>query len=285
MEPAALFRANLALIERVIAGVCRRAHLRNADAEDFASAAKLALIDDDYAILRKWEERSSLAGYLMVVIRRLLANQRDHELGRWRPSAEATKLGPVGVQVETLLYRDGRTFDEVVPIVRASHPELSRGDLLAIAQRLPHRTDRPRPIPFETAGEIYIPSSERADLRVVEDDIRRTSDRASRVVRATLAAWPDEDVMILRFRFGSSMSIADISRMLRLPQRPLYRRIDILLATLRQSLTEAGLDASALCSLIGHASQEMNFGLTDGKNGPVHPSLESDPAKASEEWS
>jgi len=121
-------------------------------------------IDDDYSILRKWEERSSLGGFLTVVFRRLLANQRDHELGRWRPDAEATKLGPVGVQIETLLYRDGRTFEEAVPIVRASHPELSRGDLLVIAQRLPQRTDRPRPIPFETAGEIYIPSSERADL-------------------------------------------------------------------------------------------------------------------------
>ena len=36
--------------------------------------------------------------------------------------------------------------------------------------------------------------------------------------------------MLIRFRFGSSMSIADISRILRLPQRPLYRRLEALLA-------------------------------------------------------
>src|ERR1019366_938207 len=47
-----LFRANLALVERVIAGVCRRAGLRGPDAEDFGSIVMVALIENDYAILR-----------------------------------------------------------------------------------------------------------------------------------------------------------------------------------------------------------------------------------------
>src|SRR3954470_19265621 len=50
-----LFRANLALVERVIGGVCRRAGLRDAVAEDFSSTVKLALIENDYAILRGYE--------------------------------------------------------------------------------------------------------------------------------------------------------------------------------------------------------------------------------------
>jgi RNA polymerase sigma factor for flagellar operon FliA len=104
--------------------------------------------------------------------------------------------------------------------------------------------------------------------------VRRLSERAGDVVRRTIAAWPDEDAMILRFRFASSMTIAQVSRMLRLPQRPLYRRIEALLAKLRGTLADAGLDAQVLLSIIGEASQEMDFGLTDGTVPPLQQSVE-----------
>ena len=42
MDPAELFGTNLKLVDRVVAGVCRRSGLRDADAEDFASEARLA---------------------------------------------------------------------------------------------------------------------------------------------------------------------------------------------------------------------------------------------------
>ena len=60
-EAADLFRSNLPLIDRVIARVCRQANVRDADADDFSSAVKVALIEDDYAVLRSWQRRSSLA--------------------------------------------------------------------------------------------------------------------------------------------------------------------------------------------------------------------------------
>ena len=47
MDPATLFESNLDVIDRVIAGVCRRARINGADAEDFASSIKLALIEND----------------------------------------------------------------------------------------------------------------------------------------------------------------------------------------------------------------------------------------------
>ena len=77
---------------------------------------------------------------------------------------------------------------------------------------------------------------------------------------------------MVRFRFGSGMSIADVSRMLRLPQRPLYRRIESLLGRLRAALLAAGLDAGALSELIGAAVSEMDFGLAAVENPPIRPS-------------
>ena len=48
--------------------------------------------------------------------------------------------------------------------------------------------------------------------------------------------------MILKLRFWEGLTIADISRALHLEQRPLYRRMDRLLAGLRTTLKSLGVD-------------------------------------------
>lgn len=100
MSAAELFQANLALVDRVIATICRRAGLRDEDAEDFASTAKLALIDNDYAILRSYEGRAPLGAYLTVVVQRLMTHEWIRVRGRWRSSVEAERIGPAAVLLE-----------------------------------------------------------------------------------------------------------------------------------------------------------------------------------------
>ena len=66
--------------------------------------------------------------------------------------------------------------------------------------------------------------------------------------------------MLLRFRFASSMTIADIARVMNVPQRPLYRRLEALLSRLKQQLAQAGLDAAALGEVIGRPAARIDFG-------------------------
>jgi len=268
MVPEELFRANLPLIDEVIARVCRRSRLYGADAEDFASSVKLALIEDDYALLRKFEARSSLAAFLTVAVQRMLFDQRMQTLGRFQPSTEARRLGEAGLLIETLLVRDRRSIDEALPIVRAVDPEMTRERLESIVARLPQRAPRPRAVELEDV----IPSTATADAETMARETRRLSDRMSSVVREVFGGFSSEERMLIRCRFGSSMSIADISRMMRLPQRPLYRSLESLLARLRAALTRAGIDASAVSELIGSATAEMNFGLADLENGGIQQS-------------
>ena len=65
------------------------------------------------------------------------------------------------------------------------------------------------------------------------------------------------------------MTVADVARMMQIEQRPLYRRIEASLRTLRQALTEAGADADTITELIGSPFQSMNFDLTDVENAGV----------------
>jgi RNA polymerase sigma factor (sigma-70 family) len=269
VNAAALFESSLALIERVTATVCRRGRLVGADAEDFGSSVKIALMEDDYAILRKYGGRSSFEAYLAVVVQNLLTDQRTHALGRWRPSREAERLGEAGVLLETLLDRDRRSLEEALPMVQRLDPTLTAERAAAMAARFPRRTTRPRVVELDESLPVAAPDA--ADVRVMDADRRRRSATTSHAIRDTLAALPAEDAMILRFRFGSGMSIADISRMLRLPQRPLYRRLDALIARLRAALDAAGLDSRDVTELIGD-THDLDFGLADRKNDSArHP--------------
>src|ERR1051325_8284754 len=153
MHPEELFRTNLALVERVIDGVCRRAGLRDADAEDFASSAKLALIENDYAILRGYEGRAPLGAFLAVVIQRMLSRQWMRLRGRGHPPAEAERIGPAAVLLEKLTMRDGRPLDEAVEIVRNADPSLDRNAVRQMADRLPPRVPRLRLVPLVTDDE------------------------------------------------------------------------------------------------------------------------------------
>src|SRR6516164_4999589 len=72
----AAFLSQLDLIERVTAHICQRNRLNTAEADDFASHVKLKVVEHDYAILGKFEGRSSLQTYLTVVIQRLFLDYR-----------------------------------------------------------------------------------------------------------------------------------------------------------------------------------------------------------------
>ena len=272
MTPADLFASSTSLIDRITAGVCRRARLVGADAEDFASEVQVALLDDDYAVLRKFEGRSSIQSFLSVVIERLFFDRRTRQMGRWFPSAQAERIGAAAVLLEKLLTRDRRSLEQALPIVLAEHPALTRAEIDGIAARLPERTSRPRPVPIEDVSSGRFVAVDAADARALAAEASAVAEHTAAVVRETLASLPLEDRMIIRMRFGTSMTIAEISRVTRLPQRPLYRRIEGLMQQFRRAFSAAGLDARSVIELIGATTAEMNFGLRQPENGISHQS-------------
>ena len=267
MNPQALFESSLDTIERTIALVCRRGRLRGADAEDFASTVKVALLEDDCAILRKHSGIASLGAYLAVVIDRMLRDGRAQTMGRFYASAEATRLGPAAVMLELLVRRDQRPFEAALPILRASFPEVTRQDAERMLQRLPQRTPRLQFIDVDDV-DLALAAPAGADQHAIELEQQRLSRQTARILRDTLASFPLEDRTMLRLHYGMSQSIADVSRMMRLPQRPLYRRLEQALARLRGALENAGIDARAMPDLLaGALGEDFDFGLRDKDAG------------------
>jgi RNA polymerase sigma factor (sigma-70 family) len=262
-RPSEFLLANLPLIEQIIASVCRRKGMSADDAEEFSAVMKLRLVEDDYAVIRAFKGRSSFATYIAAVVGHALLDYRNREWGKWRPSANAERLGEVAIQLERLLYRDGLTLDESSSALIAAHPELPRDEIEKIAAELAPRAPRRR-VDLDQLPETAAAPSGNAE-RV------ETAVRISSVVCEFIDRLPVDDQLILRLRFDSEMSVAQIARSLGLDQPLLYRRLYKHYADLRTALQDAGLGASDVASLIGQDTEFLDFQL---KSRGLRPSEE-----------
>jgi hypothetical protein len=60
---------HLDLLRQIVRTVAKRRHLSAAERDDFASFVHLRLLEDDYAVLRKFQGRSTLWTYLAAFVR------------------------------------------------------------------------------------------------------------------------------------------------------------------------------------------------------------------------
>jgi RNA polymerase sigma factor (sigma-70 family) len=233
----------LPLIEQVIAFVCVRWHVSATEADEFGAEVRLRLVDNNYAVLTKFQGRSSLRTYLTTVIQRLFLDFRIRAWGKWRPSAQAKRLGPTALLLEKVLTKDHYSFEEACEVLQTNHrvPE-TRAQLEALAESLPCRGELRR---FESDEVLAdVPSafeSPEAAMGAVQ---------TAKALQAVLMTLSPQDQLILVMRFVDGRTIADIARELVLDQQGLYRRIDHLLKKLRTSLEAAGIDSIAAAKML-----------------------------------
>jgi RNA polymerase sigma factor (sigma-70 family) len=257
----ALFLAHLDVVERAIAFVCSRNHLSAADTDDFSSYVTLRIIEDDYAVFSSFQGRASLRTYLTVVIQRMLLDYRVRAWGRWRPSAEAKRCGPLAIRLEELLVRDGCRLDEAYETLKTNHGlTVTREELDRLAARLPSRTSRR----FESddALETMAADDRAADELVTERDRQETATRVSRALQAVMKGLDQQDRLILVLRFEDGRTVAEIAATLRLEQKALYRRVERLLGKLREGLEAEGIDAEAVRDILESPAITLDWART-----------------------
>ena len=252
-----LFVLNLGVIEKIIAFIVRRHHLNQTDADEFASLVRLKLVDDDYAILRKFQARSTLPTYLTAVVQRLFLDYRISQWGKWRPSAEARTAGPLAIRLEQMIVRDGLSFEEACSTLEINHGvTVGRQALEALHQRLPDR-QRQRLVDVNAAASIHSSAAD-AECAALEAE-RRTAVPAIRAaLSGALGRLEPQDRLIVKLRYENSLSVAEISRSLRIDQKSLYRRLERLLRTLRAQLEQEGVRADEVLDLLGRAEIQVD---------------------------
>ena len=262
-------------IESVLAYV-RRAHRLSADdADEFSSWARLRLLEDDGAILRKFQGLSSVKTFLVTVIQRLFLDWRIKEWGKWRPTADARRLGPVAIELERLVLRDQVEFDQAVETLLSKSVAQSRDECHRIWGELPRRPGRHR------AGEQALdslPAAPAGGDPVAVEEQHAAARRARLALTDAIPALSPQEQLISRMRDQDGFTVARIAQLIGEEQKPLYRRIDQILARLRVSLSAAGVTPDEVRGLLGNPVVELGavFPSSGGGKAKVGPSTSSD---------
>jgi RNA polymerase sigma factor for flagellar operon FliA len=244
--------------------------------DEFTQVVCVRLWANDYAIIRKFEERAVFTTYLTTVIIRLFHQWRVEQWGKWRPSAEAKRIGGKAILLERLLTRDGYTFAEAVSsLTMRSDAAFTVAELEQLYVRLPLRTPRTTFVSDELTGELGVEGD--AEDRAGKADREKTGRKAGAVLDAVLQTLPSEDRVILQMRFWDAMKVPEIALLLRLNQKKLYKRLDKLFITLRRALENAGISRAEVEELLKRGDQDIELGiLGKPENPPFRPSNSPD---------
>ena len=264
-----LYSANADVIESVLRYACRSHRLSPDHADEFTSWTRLRLLDNDQAILRKFGGRSTWRTDLVSVIERLFLDWRNHEWGKWRPTAEARRVGQVAIELERLVLRDGLNYASAVEqLVQAGIASDAETCDRAWA-RLPRQPRRQR-VDEEHLVEVA-PQQPEADP--VEAAERRERERAILAALETaLVALPPQDQTLLRLRYWSGIKVSQIAVTSGLEQKQLYRRYERIWTDLRAQLAAAGVTAADLAGSLGHFELPDEPGLVAMGKTEVEPS-------------
>lgn len=248
-DPASVLLKNLPLIERIIASICHRRGMDADEIEEFAAEVRLRLVEDDYAIIRAFAGRATFGTYMAAVIGRMLLDSRLLAWGKWRNSAEARRLGGIAIDLERILLRDGRTFDEAFVLIRARHPEVTRTELERLSDQLPAR--HRRRLVADVDEQPSLPHEPQTEIAAT----------LARIVKEFIDRLPREDQLLFQLRFGADMSTPEIARALHLDAQALYRRYRRHITQLRVAFEAAGITTTEVTKLIGSDTPMLDFGL------------------------
>lgn len=258
---------HLRTIERIAASVARRNHVRDSEAEEFVQQVRVWLLEDDYAIIRKFEGRASFSTYLTTVIARLFTRWRIEQWGKWRPSAEAKRLGEAAIMLERLLTRDGYTLSEAVrTMTTPGGCAYTSRDLEALYLRLPQRNPRPVVIAGDDVPDVIAVPSNQGD-GIEAEERAQAAEHAARVLDEVIGRLDAEDHLILEMRFWHARRVPDIARTLHLDQKKLYKRLDRLFDGLRRELERAGVSQDEVMWLLATGGEFPPSGSSNGTGG------------------
>ncbi len=258
VPPKEIFIANLDLIEKLAALIARRYHASVEEAEEFGSELKVKLMEDDYAVLRKFKGTASLKTYLATVASYAFLDFRNRCWGKWRPSAAAKELGAVALRMEELLDKEGRSFEETCEILRTNHKVgESRRELEEIWKRLPPKTSRR----MEGEEELKdLPATgERPEERILERELREARERVALILKKALAGLSPEDRLIIKLSVIGNLKIVDVAHNLCMDQKPLYRRREKILRKLRSDLEREGVRWEQVADLLNRTDLAWGF--------------------------
>jgi RNA polymerase sigma factor for flagellar operon FliA len=251
MDPKDVLLLHIQLVDDLARAVCRRYAVYGEDQRDFASSVKLRLIEDDYALVRRFEGRSEFGTYLAAVVYKVFCEYRNANWGRRRPSVNAMRLGPFAVRLELLMQWKGCTLGEATEILRSAGERVPRPRELARIAALLQSGKRARK--GRTIDELV--AAESSDGLAIQGEWEQLRATVHAALDRAMQGLSREDELILWLHYWEGLSVSDIARTLRLRPGPLYRRIRGMYPHLRTALESMGVREELVDDLLQTADE------------------------------
>lgn len=254
-DPRVWLQENVEQVRLVVARVARRHRIPAQDRDEILSQLWTHLTRDDYRALRGYRGASHVHTYIAVVAERLLLDWRTARWGKWRPSAEARRLGPRAVQLERLVCRDGHSLEEACRILGAT-----TGATLepALAERLvargPHVRRR-----FIDVDQVRLIADHASDpwTALLDQHRDQCGRRLGQCLERVVRRLPAADQVLLRMRHEQGLRVSQIAAMLGTDSRKLYRRLSAIHAALCTALTALGVSPGEVAEVVGRTSAHV----------------------------
>lgn len=261
-----LYSEHADTIESVLA-YTRRAHRLSADdGDEFTSWARLRLLEDDCAVLAKFQGLSSFKTFIVVVVNRLFLDWRIKEWGKWRPTPRARRLGRLAVELERLVLRDGIEYGQAAQTLISKGLAVSEDECDSLWEQLRRRGGRRR-VDLDDVPELPTPAID----PVSNNERQQRAKRAVEAMHASIAGLPADDQMIFRLRYQDGVTVARIAKLIDADQKRLYRRFEQIELRLRAGILASGLtegEVRELFSGFDVDEDEGDGGAGNSGNGP-----------------
>lgn len=254
MASSDLYTKHADVIEAALSYACRLHRLTTDACEEFASWARLKIIDNDYAVLRKFEGRSSMRTFLITVAQRLYLDWRNAEWGKWRPTTDARRLGTLGIELERLIIRDRSSFGEAADLLVARGLAESREACAEAWAKLPQRPQRS----FDSESVLEtLTGHDEADALVADRERAARARAASAALAQALSSLSPADQVIFRLRYHDGFTVARIAKLSGEEPKALYRRFDRLAAEMKAAMLQTGVPLDDIAELLANPKGDL----------------------------
>ncbi|MDP2052796.1 MAG: sigma factor [Acidobacteriota bacterium] len=248
-HPHELHRLCVEAVDRAIARTARRFRLTNDDAAELQSELWLKITAGQGRIIRRFRAQGTLETYLTRIAHHLLLDLRNRSWGRWRPCVAARQLGPSGVLFDRLVRRDGMTLDQAQCWFQTAHPASDWSGLAGLHEQLPKRPRRTF-VPAELVDQHRCEPP--VDLQA-HAEAARDRRRTLILLKRALRSLPPTDQHLLIRRYVDDATVSALADDGLGEAKPLYRRCERLLRTVRHALERDGVTRESLDAWIGAA--------------------------------
>jgi RNA polymerase sigma factor (sigma-70 family) len=246
MDPEKLLSSRDLLVK--IETVCKRRF----SAENDQNQCYVYVIDglkaDNFQRLRAFKGKSKLNTYLYSLINALVVDFRRKRYGRRRIPAGVAKLGKWAETVYRFVCWQKFTFDDAYDLLRVEG--LYTGSYIQFIQEIEPIKKAPcRENPdfqsLDETGDNVLKNINDQGANPLEFLIhkldRERRIKAIKVIRATTAALPEEDQLLVRLVYGSDQSVAAAAKVIGLPASTAGKRLKRLLTKFREKLLAEGI--------------------------------------------